>query len=76
MNNIKCTYEPQVKTQNRNGGLFMSENREFFDGLFGGNCAILWFIILFLLLFWGCGGYGLGGYAYKENPLDPDLAVE
>ena len=30
-------------------------------GLIGGifdNDAILWFIILFLLLFWGCGGHG------------------
>ncbi len=30
-----------------------------FGGLFG-NDIILWFIILFLLLFWGRGGYGAG----------------
>jgi hypothetical protein len=30
-----------------------------FDGLFGRD-AVLWFIILFLLLFWRCGGIGFG----------------
>lgn len=28
-------------------------------GLFGGNCSILFFILVFLLLFDGCG---IGGY--------------
>lgn len=38
-------------------------------GLLGGlfdNDTILWFIILFLLLFWGLGGYGIGDGGYKE----------
>lgn len=35
-------------------------------GIFGGlggifaNDTLLWFIILFLLLFWSCGGFGFG----------------
>jgi hypothetical protein len=42
----------------------------FFSNLFD-NDEILWFIILFLLLFWGFGGYGYGcttksGPAAKE----------
>jgi len=32
-------------------------------GFLGENCEILFFIILFLLLFYGFGGYGFG---YKE----------
>lgn len=31
--------------------------RGFLGGVFD-NDTILWFIILFLLLFWCCGGYG------------------
>jgi hypothetical protein len=34
-------------------------------GLFGDNCAILFFIILFLLLF-ACPG-GIGGLGYRED---------
>mgnify|MGYP000545170754 FL=1 len=34
----------------------MSENKGFFGDVFG-SCTILFFIILFLLLFWSCGGY-------------------
>jgi hypothetical protein len=29
-------------------------------GIFG-NDVILWFIIVFLILFWGFGGFGAGG---------------
>ena len=42
--------------------LFMAD-RQFFgggDGLFGGNWAILFFILVFLILFWGWGGFGYG----------------
>ncbi|NLY43850.1 MAG: hypothetical protein GX066_07760 [Clostridiaceae bacterium] len=40
----------------------MSEG--FFGRLFGDDSEILFFIILFLLLFWGCRGCGpsYGGY--------------
>lgn len=34
-------------------------------GLFGDRCEILFFIILFLLLFYGYGGFGFGGGIYK-----------
>ena len=34
----------------------MSEDRGFLGGIFGGNSTILFFIILFLLIFWGCKG--------------------
>ncbi|MBZ4644622.1 MAG: hypothetical protein PWR27_904 [Petroclostridium sp.] len=37
----------------------------FLGNLFD-NDEILWFIILFLLLFWGFGGYGYG-YARKAS---------
>jgi len=39
----------------------MADDRQVgaFGGIFG-NDTILWFIILFLLLFWGCGGFGVG----------------
>lgn len=37
----------------------MTERTGFLGGLFGDD-TILWFIILFLLLFCGLGGYGLG----------------
>ncbi|MBZ4646994.1 MAG: hypothetical protein PWR27_153 [Petroclostridium sp.] len=40
----------------------------FFSNLFD-NDEILWFIILFLLLFWGFGGYGYGyGCTTKSGP--------
>jgi len=35
------------------------------DGIFGDNCTILFFIILFLLLFNGHGGFGIGP-CYKD----------
>ncbi|MDK2800481.1 MAG: hypothetical protein PWQ70_2100 [Clostridiales bacterium] len=39
----------------------------FFNDIFDGD-EILWFIILFLLLFWGCVGcYGYGGYGYADK---------
>jgi hypothetical protein len=43
-------------------------DRDFAGGLFGRNCTILWFIILFLLLFWQPFGfgYGAGVAAVKE----------
>ncbi len=45
----------------------MSGKKGFFDGLFRDN-FILWFIILFLLLFYGFGcGDGAG---YREDSLD------
>lgn len=34
----------------------MSEDRGFLGGMLGGNSTILFFIILFLLIFWGCKG--------------------
>jgi hypothetical protein len=34
-------------------------------GFFGDDCEILFFIILFLLLFYGRGGYGFG-YGNRE----------
>ena len=39
----------------------MADSR-WFDGIGGlfGNDTVLWFIILFLLLFWGWGGFGYG----------------
>lgn len=42
--------------------------RGFLGGLgniFGENCEILFFILLFLILFYGFGGYGCG-CGYKE----------
>lgn len=39
----------------------MADSRGFLGGLFC-NDTILWFIILFLLLFWNCGGFGPFGY--------------
>ena len=32
----------------------------FLGGLYGGDCTILFFILVFLLLFYGWGGYGFG----------------
>lgn len=37
----------------------MSERAGFLGGIFDDD-TILWFIILFLLLFWGVGGHGAG----------------
>lgn len=33
-------------------------------GFFGGNCQILFFILVFLILF--CGGFGCGGAAVVD----------
>lgn len=40
----------------------MADGRQIggFGGLFGNNCEILFFILVFLLLFWNCGGFGVG----------------
>jgi hypothetical protein len=45
----------------------------FFGNIFDRD-EILWFIILFLLLFWGYGGYGYGyGYcASKTSSTDKE----
>ncbi|MCX7710895.1 MAG: hypothetical protein N2484_13740 [Clostridia bacterium] len=44
----------------------MAERTGFLGGVFD-NDTILWFIILFLLLFYGYGGYGCGtGAGYKN----------
>lgn len=45
-------------------------NRGFLGGLGGvfDNDTVLWFIILFLLLFWGCGGLGFG---INNSCIDP-----
>jgi hypothetical protein len=42
-----------------NGGLIMADDRGCVGG-FANNCAILFFIILFLLLFWDRGLFGAG----------------
>ncbi len=47
----------------------MAEDRQC--GLFGGNCEILFFILVFLCLFYCGSGYGFGGFGgcgcgYKE----------
>ncbi len=44
----------------------MAENRGVLDWFFG-DCTILWFIILFLLLFYGCNFYGTG---YRGDAVD------
>lgn len=36
----------------------MSDNKGLLGNFFGGDTAILFFIILFLLIFWGCKGSG------------------
>lgn len=43
----------------------MGERGGFLGGLFD-NDMILWFIILFLLLFWGFGGIGCGTGVCKD----------
>lgn len=44
----------------------MADNRGgFLGGFFGNNCAILFFILVFLCLFTGFGGYGYG-CGYKD----------
>lgn len=43
--------------------------RGFLGGLghiFGDNCGILFFILVFLILFYGFGGYGKG-CTYRDN---------
>jgi hypothetical protein len=38
------------------GGYFMSGKKGSYGGFFGTDTEILFFIIVFLLLFWGCTG--------------------
>ncbi len=49
----------------------MAEKRGILGGLFGEDCSVLFFIIVFLFLF-----YGKGGFGYKRNPVDAQLDVE
>lgn len=37
------------------------------------NDTVLWFIILFLLLFWCCGGFSVVGRYCEENDIGLDL---
>lgn len=45
------------------GSMTESGSRGFLGGFLGENCEILFFILVFLILFYGFGGYG---YGYKE----------
>jgi hypothetical protein len=38
------------------GGAIMDEDRGGITSFFGSNAAVLFFILVFLLLFWGCTG--------------------
>jgi hypothetical protein len=52
----------------------MSANKGFLGGVFD-DCAVLWFIILFLLLFWH-NGCGTSDFSHREAPLEPELTIE